>query len=164
MASIQFNVSKGREVELYNRVDGNDPANSAFILMVLASGSANGLNGLPDFDTFAAILAGGYTEVANTNYARKTVTDGSISPYTVDDTNNRILLTLPVQTFTGPVSAGDIWDIGVWGYDSDTTAGTDANIVPITAHELRTAGGIALVPDGVNNLVVDPSAGWIAAV
>jgi len=163
MASVQFNVSKGREVELYNRVDGNDPTNSAFVLMILKSGSTSGLNGLPDFDTFAAILAGGYTEVTNTGYARKTVTDSAISPYTVDDTNNRILLTLPLQTFTG-VSAGDTWDLGVWGYDNDTTGGTDANIVPITGHELRTAGGIALVPDGTNPLVVDPSAGWIAAV
>ncbi len=163
MASVQFNVSKGREVEFYNRVDGNDPANSAFILMILASGSANGVGGLVDFDTFAAILAGGYTEVTNVGYARKTLTDASISPYTVDDTNNRILLTLPLQTFSG-VSAGNTWDLGVWGYDSDTTSGTDANIVPISGHELRTAGGIALVPDGTNPLVVDPSAGWIAAV
>ena len=165
MASIQTNVSKGREVEFYNRVDQSDPTNAAFILMILASGSANGVNGIVDMDTFAAILAGGYTEVANANYARKTVTDTTISPYTVDDTNNRILLTLPLQTFTGPIgAAGDIWDIGVWGYDSDTTGGTDANIVPISAHELRTAGGIALVPDGVNPLVVDPSGGWIASV
>lgn len=162
MASIQFNVSKGREVELYNRVDNNDPTNAAFILMILASGSTNGINGLQDFDTFSAILAGGYTEVGNTGYSRKTITDANISAYTVDDTNNRILLTLPLQTFSG-VSAGDTWDIGVWGYDSDTTSGTDANIVPITAHELRTSGGIALVPDGVNNLIVDPSAGWVVA-
>jgi hypothetical protein len=131
--------------------------------MIIASGSVAGINGLADFDTFAAILAGGYTEVTNTGYARKTLTDASLSAYTVDDTNNRILLTLPLQTFAG-VSAGDTWDIGIWGYDSDTTAGTDANIVPITAHELRTAGGIPLVPDGVNSLVVDPSGGWIAAV
>lgn len=163
MASVQCNVSKGREVELYNRVDGNDPTNSAFILMILASGSANGVNGLVDFATFAAILAGGYTEVTNTGYARKTLTDSSISPYVVDNTNNRILLTLPLQTFSG-VSAGDTWDLAVWGYDPDTTSGTDTTIVPISGHELRTAGGIALVPDGTNPLVVDPSAGWIAAV
>lgn len=163
MASVQFNVSKGREVELYNRVDSNDPANSALILMILKSGSADGLNGLVDFDTFAAILAGGYTEVTNAGYARKTLTDASLSAYTVDDTNNRILLTLPLQTFAG-VSSGDTWDLGVWGYDNDTTSGTDANITPITGHELRTTGGIMLIPDGTNPLVVDPSAGWIAAV
>jgi hypothetical protein len=158
-----MNVSKGREVEFYNRVDWNDPTNSAFVLMILKSGSANGVNGLVDFATFAAILAGGYTEVTNSSYARKVVTDSAISPYTVDNTNNRILLTLPLQTFTS-IGAGDVWDLGVWGYDNDSTGGTDANIVPVTGHELRTAGGIALVPDGTNPLVVDPSAGWIAAV
>lgn len=164
MADIQFNVSKGREVEFYNRVDNNDPANSAFILMILASGSTNGISGLADFDTFAAILAGGYTEVANAGYARKVLTDANITPYTVDDTNNRIVLTLPLQTFTGIAAAGDIWDLGIWGYDNDTTGGTDANIVPITGHELRTTGGIPLVPDGTNDLVVNPSSGWISAV
>ena len=163
MASVQFNVSKGREVELYNRVDGNDPTNSAFVLMILRSGSTNGLGGLQDFDTFAAILAGGYTEAGNAGYSRKVITDADISPYTVDDTNNRILLTLPLQTFTGIGVASYNWDLGIWGYDNDTTGGTDANIVPITGHELRTTAGIALVPDGTNPLVVDPSAGWIAA-
>lgn len=162
MASIQFNVSKGREVEFYNRVLNNDPTNSALILMILASGSSNGVTGLIDFDTFAAILAGGYDEVTNTGYSRKVLTNADLSAYTVDDTNNRILLTLPLQTFSG-ISAGDAFDLGVWGYDNDTTGGTDANIVPITGHELRTTGGIALVPDGTNPLVVDPSNGWVAA-
>jgi hypothetical protein len=161
VASVQFNISKGREVELYGRVDGNDPTNSALIMMVLASGSTNGINGLIDFDTFAAITSGGYTEVTNTGYSRKTLTDANLSAYTVDDTNNRILLTLPLQTFT-TISAGDTWDIVVVGYDSDTTGGTDANIVPITASELR-EDGTALVPAGAN-IVIDFSSGWIAAV
>lgn len=131
MASVQFNISKGREVEFYNRVDNNDPTNSALIMMVLKTGSANGVNGLVDFDTFAAILAGGYTEVTNPNYARKTLTDADLSAWSPDDTNNRVLLTLPLQTFSN-ISAGDVWDLVVVGYDSDTTGGTDANIVPIT--------------------------------
>lgn len=161
MASIQLNVSKGREVEFYARVDGNDPTNSALVMMVLASGSVDGLNGLTDFDTFAAILAGGYTEVTNTGYSRKVLTDADLSAYTVDDTNNRILLILPLQTFS-TISAGDTWDLVVVGYDSDTTGGTDANIVPITAGELR-ENGTALVPSG-GNIIIDFSSGWIAAV
>lgn len=161
MASIQFNCSKGREVEFYNRVDTNDPTNSALIMMVLASGSADGINGLADFDTFAAITAGGYTEVTNPGYSRKTLTDANLSAFTVDDTNNRILLTLPLQTFT-TISAGNTWDIVIVGYDSDTTSGTDANIVPITGGELR-ENGTALVPSGAN-IVIDFSSGWIAAV
>lgn len=160
MASIQFNISKGREVELYNRVDSNDPTNSALIMMVLATGSANGLSGLQDFDTFAAILAGGYTEVTNTNYARKTLTDANLSAWSPNDTTNNITLTLPLQTFSN-ISAGTNWDIVVVGYDNDTTGGTDANIVPITAGEFR-FNGTAGVPAS-SNMIVDFSSVWIIA-
>lgn len=159
MSDVAFNIAKGREVELYNRVASNDPANSALIMMVLETGSA-GINGLVDFDTFAAILAGGYTEVGNTNYARKTLTDAALAAWAPDDTNNRVLLTLPLQTFS-TISAGDNWDIVIVGYDSDTTAGTDANIVPISASELR-VNGTAMVPAG-DNLIIDYSSGWIMA-
>lgn len=161
MASVQFNISKGREVELYGRVDGNDPTNSALIMMVLAAGSTNGVFGLVDFATFAAITAGGYTEVTNTGYSRKTLTDSSLTAYTVDNTNNRILLTLPLQTFT-TISAGNTWDLVVVGYDNDTTGGTDANIVPITGGEIREQG-TAIVPSG-GNIIIDFSSGWISAV
>jgi len=36
MAAVQANISKGREVEYYERVRTNDPANSALIMYVLA--------------------------------------------------------------------------------------------------------------------------------
>ena len=161
MASIQCNVSKGREVELYNRVDTNDPTNSALIMLVLATGSTNGVNGLKDFDDVAAILAGGYDEVTNGSYARKTLTDASLSAYTVDDTNDWILLTLPLQTFTA-IAAGDDWEIVVVAYDNDTTSGTDANLIPITASELRDTSGNPLVPAG-DNILINFSFAWIYA-
>jgi len=160
MTAIQFNISKGREVEFYNRVDTNDPANSALVMMILAAGSADGVYGLRDFDTFAAILAGGYTEATNTNYARKVLTDANLSAFTVDDTNNWILLTLPLQSWTN-VGSGSVWDLVVVGYDNDTTGGTDANIVPITGAETR-QNGTALVPASSDE-VVDYSLGWITA-
>lgn len=159
MASVQLNISKGREVEFYNNVENNLFANSALIMMVLASGSP-GINGLTDFDTFAAILAGGYTEVTNTNYARKTLTDSDLSAWAPDDTNNRVLLTLPLQTFSN-IAAGDVWDIVVVGYDQDTTSGTDANIVPITAGEIR-ENGTAIVPD-TSNVIISFASVWIIA-
>lgn len=70
MAGFSFNVALGREVELYNRVDSNDPANSAFIGMVLADSGLETDAVLKDFDTFAAILAGTTNEVTNSGYAR----------------------------------------------------------------------------------------------
>jgi hypothetical protein len=160
MASVQFNISKGREVELYERVNTNDPTNSALILMVLESGSASGLSGLPDFDTFAAILAGGYTEVGNANYARKTLTDADLAAWAPDDTNNWIRLVLPLQSWAN-IGSGDTWDLGVVGYDPDTTGGTDSAIVPITGSELR-ENGTALVPNS-STMVVDFSSAWITA-
>lgn len=160
MASVQFNISKGREVELYNRVDTNDPTNSALIMMVLRTGSANGVNGLIDFDTFAAILAGGYTEVTNTNYARKTLTDADLSAWSPDDTNNRVLLTLPLQSWLN-ISSGNSWDIVVVGYDPDTTSGTDSTVVPITGSEIR-ENGTAIVPNS-STVVIDFSSAWITA-
>ena len=83
-----------------------------------------------------------------------------MSAFTVDNTNNWVLLTLPLQTFS-TISAGDNWDIVVVGYDNDTTGGTDANIVPITAAELRISG-TAIVPAG-GNILIDFSSGWITA-
>lgn len=142
-------------------MDGNDPANSALIFIILETGSVSGLNGLVDFDTVAAILAGGYTEASNST--RKTLTDANLTAWAPDDTNNRVLLTLPLQTYTTP-AAGDNWDIVVVAYDNDTTGGTDANLIPITASELRTEAGIAIVPDGVNDVFIDFSGGWVAAV
>lgn len=160
MASAQFNISKGREVELYNRVLTSDPTNAVLTMMVLASGSADGLSGLPDFDTFAAILAGGYDEVTNTNYARIELDQADLAAWAPDDTNNWVRLVLPLQSWLN-IASGDTWDLIVVGYDPDSTGGTDSAIVPITASELR-EGGTALVPNS-SMMVVDFSSVWITA-
>lgn len=158
--SFQFNVSLGREVELYNRVDSNDPANSALIMMILAGTGLEDSETLRDVDTFTALVAGTTNEVTNTGYVRKTLTDASLSAYSVDDTTDSILLTLPVQTFS-TISAGDSWAMAVIGYDSDTTSGTDANIVPVSAHVLR-LNNAYIVPNG-GDILVDLSGGFLRA-
>lgn len=158
MAAVQANISKGREVEFYNRVDGNDPTNSALIMYVLAAGGDT-LATLATYDTLAAVLAGPSAEVTNSSYARKTLTDSSLSSWTPDDTNNKVLLTLPLQTWT-TIGAGDIWDIVGVAYDSDTTSGTDSNVIPITFAEIRYQG-TAISPNGT--VVVDYSSGWVTA-
>jgi hypothetical protein len=159
MASVQFNISKGREVELYNNIVTNSPANSAFVMLVIKTGSA-GVNGLVDFDTVAAVLAGGYTEVNNTNYTRKTITDSTLDPWAPDDTNNRVELALPLQSWTN-ITVGNVWDIVIVAYDPDTTGGTDSSLIPVTAGELR-ENGTALVPN-TSTVVVDFSSAWITA-
>jgi hypothetical protein len=156
-----FNISKGREVEFYNRVLTNDPANSALIMMVLATGSAGIVDALLDLDTFAAILAGGYTEVTNAGYARKTLTNADLAAWAPDDTTNTTTLYLPIQTWSA-VAAGDVWDIIVVGYDNDTTGGTDANIVPVTANYTRVGG--TPIPATGDDIFGDFSVyGWVQA-
>lgn len=158
MSDFTFNVALGREVEFYNRVDTNDPANSALILAVLASAGLEADSVLKDADTLAAVVAGSTNEVTNSGYARKVLDDTALSAYTVDDTNDRILLTLPTQTFTSIV-AGDSWDKLLVCYDNDTTTGTDTNIIPITAHDLRISG-LPVIPNG-SNIVLSFANGFV---
>lgn len=129
-----FNISKGRVIEYYSRVDSNDPANSALIVVVLATSGLDSDAVLKDIDTLSAILAGSSNEVTNTNYARKTLTDADLGALAVDDTNDRFDADIPDQTWTA-VGAGDGWSKLLVCYDNDTTGGTDANIVPLTAHD-----------------------------
>ena len=161
MAQFTFNVSLGREVEFYARVDGNDPANSALILVVLDNAGLESDAVLKDYDDLATLLAASNNEVTNTNYARKTLTDADLSAYTVDDVFNSITLPLPTQTFT-TILAGDSWRKLLICYDSDTTGGTDANIIPVTAHDLLISG-TAVVPNGSNILVAFPDGFLVAS-
>ncbi len=141
MADFVYNIAKGRMAEWYYRVDNNDPANAALIVSVLATSGIETDAALKDKDDLAAVLAGTTNEVTNTGYARKVLTDADIVAFAPDDVNDRVDLDIPDQTWTN-VAAGDGWNDIVIGYDSDTTAGTDANILPGTQHDF------VKVPDG----------------
>jgi hypothetical protein len=146
VAAFSFNVALGREVELYNRVNNNDPANSAFIGVVLADATLESDALLKDYDTLSAVLATSL-EATNAGYARVSWTDADLAAYTVDDSLDKIVLALSSKTFT-TISPGDLWRKFVIGYDSDTTAGTDANIVPVKAYDMLGSTGTAIVPNG----------------
>lgn len=143
MADGVFNIAKGHVNEYQNRIDGNDPANSAWIIVLLSASVADGT--LEDFDTLALVIAdAGVTEATFTNYARKVLTDTDIAAAVVDDTNNRKESDFPDQTWTsaGGATNNTLVKLLVC-YDSDTTGGTDANIVPCTHHDFAftTNGG-----------------------
>ena len=104
--SFTFDVSAGREVELYNRVLDSDPTNAVFTLMVLAAGHPADET-LRSAATFAAILLEA-EEVTNTGYARITLSDADLSALVVDSTNHTTTIPFPTQSWTG-VSAGDTW-------------------------------------------------------
>ena len=129
MANIVFNISKGRIVEYYNRVKGNDPAASAIILVPIETTGLETDAVLIDKDDLAAFLVGTTNE--QTTMGRKTLTDTELAALPApDDTNDRYDVSLPTVTWTA-ASGNAISKILVC-YDSDTAAGTDANIIPLT--------------------------------
>lgn len=154
MADIVFNIAKGRVAELYNRVDSNDPANSALVIVPVDVAAVTDAT-LRDFDTLAAILAGGVTERTTGGWNRKTLTDADLVAFAADDTNDRVDLDIPDQTWTA-VSAGAVTDLIIC-YDNDTTGGTDTNLIPLTMHDF------AITPDGSDVQAVIAAVGFFRA-
>ncbi len=141
MANFVFNIAKGRVAEYYNRVKTNDPTNAALIVVALATTGLESDATLKDMDTLAAVVAGATNEVTNTGYARITLIDSDLNAVAADDATDSMKLDFADLAF-GAITAGDGWSKLLICYDSDTTGGTDANIVPLTAHD------ITVVPDG----------------
>ena len=141
MADFVFNVAKGRVAEFYNRVDSNDPANSAIVVLLLATTGLEADSVLKDVDTVAALVAGSTNEATNAGYARLTLTDADLSALSPDDTNDRMDLDTADLTF-GAISSGDSISKLVFAYDPDTTGGTDSSLIPLTAHD------VTITPDG----------------
>ena len=136
MASITFNIAKGKVNAFTERVVNNDPANSALVVVLLKTAEADAT--LQDYDTLGAILAAGggtaNVECDFTNYARKVLTNADLSAPTVDDTGNEQYSDAPDQTYTAAGGATNNTIVkALICYDSDTTAGTDANLVPLVA-------------------------------
>jgi hypothetical protein len=141
MANIVFNISKGRVAELYDRVESNDPANSALILVPIETSGLEADSVLIDADTLAAVLAGTTNE--QTTMGRKTLTDAQLAAIPApDDTNDRGERSLPTTTWTA--ATGNAISKILVCYDPDTTAGTDANIVPLTMFDF------AATPSGID--------------
>lgn len=154
MADIVFNIAKGRVVELFNRVDANDPTNSVLVIVPVDVGATTDAT-IRDFDTLAAVLAGGVTERTTGGWNRKTLTDADIALGAPDDTNDRYDVDIPDQTWTA-VTAGAVTDLIVC-YDNDSTGGTDSNLIPLTMHDF------AITPDGSDVTAVIAAAGFFRA-
>ncbi len=156
MADFVFNIAKGRAGEFYNRVDTNDPSNSALLVVALAASGLESDAVIKDYDNLSVILAASTNEVTNTGYARKTLTDADLGAITVDDTNDRFDYDIPDQTWS-TVASGDSWAKLLICYDGDTTAGTDVNVIPLTAHDF------VVVPNGSNIVAQINTAGFLRA-
>lgn len=159
MADFVFNISKGRVAELYNRVDTGDPADSRLLVVILATSGLQSDATLIDLDTLSAVVAGATNEVTNSGYARKTLTSSDIT-FAVDDTNDRVDLDIPDQTWTA-VAAGDGWSKLLVCYipDGNASGGVSADtaVIPLTAHDF------VVTPDGSDITAQIAAAGFYRA-
>lgn len=165
MADFVFNIARGKTAYYYYAVENSlvvtaagtpaftSTANSALVIVAIdAAGTTD--DALKDFDDLSTLLAGTPNEVTNTGYARKVLTDVELAAVPApDDTNNRLDLDIPDQTWTG-VLAGTAWTDLLVCFDNDTTAGTDANIIPLTCHDFP------VTPDGSDIVATIAAAGF----
>jgi hypothetical protein len=136
VANFVFNIAKGRAVELYNRVDTNDPGTSQITVVVLESSGLETQANLEDSLTLSEVLDGATNE--QTTMGRKNLTDTDIAAFTNDTTNNRNDLDLPDQTWTAATGNA----VGALVICYNATAGADTTIIPLSHHDF------AVTPDG----------------
>lgn len=131
MANLVFNRALGM-VAYYASLPA---ANDALILVPLESSGLETDAVLRDKDDLAAVVAGTTNE--QTTVGRKTLASVTV---TVDDTNDRVALDAADVSWTSPT--GNAVGAVVICYDPDTTTGTDADLVPLTKHD------VSWTPDG----------------
>lgn len=133
MGNIVFNTALGRVASLAALPAAND----ALVAVTLeASGLVSDAT-MRDYDDLATLLAGASNE--QTTMGRKTLASVTV---TVDDTLDRVAIDCADITWTA--ASGAAVGALVICYDPDTTTGTDADLIPLTKHDLT------LTPDGNN--------------
>lgn len=142
MADFVFNIAKGAFIEKFR-----DGAANGIVMLATALEADTVAR---DHDNLSAFWgAAGNTEKADGSYARKTGLTGTI---TVDDTNDRVDIDFPDQTWTG-LSGTAVTDV-VTAYEE---AATEANRIPISVHDLPAT------PDGSDFTVQWNAAGFARA-
>ncbi len=136
MADGVFNISKGRVVEYYLRVDVSDPTDAVFEIFLMKATEADATL-IIRTDVADIFAEGGNTEADFTTYASKILSDSELAALPApDQTNDRYEVDIPDQTWT---SAGNGTNNTLTkfltSYDSDSTGGTDANTLPMTHHD-----------------------------
>lgn len=133
MANLVFNRALGM-VSYYASLPA---ANDGLVLVPLESSGLETDAVLRDKDDLAAVVAGTTNE--QTTVGRKTLASVTV---TVDDTNDRVAIDAADVTWTSPT--GNAIGAVVICYDPDTTTGTDADLIPLTKHD------VTWTPDGNN--------------
>ena len=120
MAALIPNIGKGKFAYYATLPATND----AFIWVVFTGTETD--DNIRDATTLTAVIATVLNEATFTGYSRQTATGVTV---TVDNTNNWVDVDAADPSWS-PTSAQAITRIGLF-YDPDTTAGTDADLVPI---------------------------------
>lgn len=141
MADFMFNIAKGAFVEKFR-----DGAANGGILLLIAADTDDAMG---DTTTLTALLATGANEATDASYARKTGLTGTI---TVDNTNNRVDVDLPDQTWT-TLSGAAITDAVVFYQE----AAADGSRIPLTNHDF------VITPDGSDVTLIFNAAGFARA-
>ncbi|MEU4511765.1 hypothetical protein AB0G05_19915 [Nonomuraea wenchangensis] len=157
MPDFEFNIAKGRSVELYRRVRLGDPATSALMIVALAEAGIETDAALKDKISLADVLSGTTDEATNTGYARKVLGAADLNDVVPDFANDRTDIDVPDQTWLNVQAAGGPWSKILLCY-RPATGSPDSDVVPMTAHDF------SITPDGSNIVLqIDPS-GFFRAV
>ena len=144
MPDIVFNVAKGRVAELYNRVDLADPAAARLYVIPISAGAVSDATA-QDCATFADLITAGVTERTANGWNRKTLAAADLVAFAADNTNNRVDLDFPDQTWTA-VSTDAVTDVVIC-YAS-VASPSNAQLVPLTQHDFP------ITPDGSDVVAV----------
>ena len=141
MADFMFNIAKGAFVEKFR-----DGAANGIVALATGMDTDDAANNAA---TFTAFWAGSNVEKSGGGYARKTGLTGTI---TVDNTNNRVDVDFPDQTWTALTGTAIVKLIV--GYEE---AAAEATRIPISAHDF------AVTPDGSDVTAQFNAAGFARA-
>lgn len=145
MADGVFNIAKGAAAEKVR-----DGVANLGVLLLQANETETDMI---DRDSVSALLAeAGTTEATATNYARKTGITGTI---TVDDTNNRVDIDIPDQTWASLGGAANNTLTKAIVYYEE--AANDASRIPLTHHDF------SLTTDGSDVTAVINASGFYRA-
>jgi hypothetical protein len=144
MADFTFNIAKGME-GYYASLPG---ANDAIVLVVLEATGLEADATLKDYDNVQTLLAGASNE--QTTMGRKTATAVTS---TVDDTND--WRDIDFADVVWVAATGNPVGAVIVCYVPDTTAPSDATMVPITKHDF------AVTPNGGDVTAQVPTGGFL---
>jgi hypothetical protein len=153
VTDLVFNVAKGAVAGMLRATGGTPPGLGWNVGILALKGTITADATMRDYKTVTALLAA-HTEAAAAGYSRKQVTNASVnslnSNIAADDTNDRLDLTLPNQTWTG-TGAGETWARLVV-YAEPTSGAADSNRVPLTCHDFIVPTGTDITASFANGV------------